>query len=441
MHGNHRRKSSVSVLALSTLIFFGCASNPTGKALDVAPSLPQPLSVAERDLDTLLYLGVELPIVGSTLGAHHDGLLKVPQYTITGTSKLQRTWSSWMNEAGSSMLQDAGYKVRKPSKIFGGVESYADVRYALAGQTTSLSLDTYSPLAGDKTEVQLSVTWELFDAESEAVLYERTTTASAVTGGSSGDGVILAFRRLFLKLLGDPTLVAAFPDARDVPEVGVAASAPDGEWRLEVPRPGELIRVETDDLNPSTTSSAVEGAVESVISLHSKERHGSGFIITRNGLGLTNYHVVADAGPLHAVNHANDSLPARVLRVDTEADVALIEVQCPMPCRTAPVATTEPHLGENLFIIGMPLSDQLSYTVTKGILSATRLQKGVTVVQTDAPVNPGNSGGPILAEEQGGVVGIVNSKYVGEEVEGIGFGISVLDALRRLGVRLPGMGG
>ena len=88
--------------------------------------------------------------------------------------------------------------------------------------------------------------------------------------------------------------------------------------------------------------------------------------------------------------------------------------------------------GEEVIAIGTPLSTELSSTVTKGIISATSrsvaVESGVTMnlIQTDAAINAGNSGGP-LVNTKGEVVGINSSKISGEAVEGIGFSIPIND--------------
>lgn len=162
---------------------------------------------------------------------------------------------------------------------------------------------------------------------------------------------------------------------------------------------------------------------------------GSGFIINQEGYILTNYHVVKGAQEI-SVTLSNDvTTTAQVVNYDENQDVAMIKitdesVEIPATVELGDSDALQP--GEEVIAIGTPLSTELSSTVTKGIISATSrsvaVQSGVTMnlIQTDAAINAGNSGGP-LVNTKGEVVGINSSKISGEAVEGIGFSIPIND--------------
>lgn len=162
---------------------------------------------------------------------------------------------------------------------------------------------------------------------------------------------------------------------------------------------------------------------------------GSGFIINEEGYILTNYHVIQGAQEI-SVTLSNDvTTTAQVVNYDENQDVAMIKitdenVEIPATVELGDSDALQP--GEEVIAIGTPLSTELSSTVTKGIISATSrsvaVQSGVTMnlIQTDAAINAGNSGGP-LVNTKGEVVGINSSKISGEAVEGIGFSIPIND--------------
>ena len=162
---------------------------------------------------------------------------------------------------------------------------------------------------------------------------------------------------------------------------------------------------------------------------------GSGFIINQEGYILTNYHVVKGAQEI-SVTLSNDvTTTAQIVNYDENQDVAMIKitdesVKIPATVELGDSDALQP--GEEVIAIGTPLSTELSSTVTKGIISATSrsvaVQSGVTMnlIQTDAAINAGNSGGP-LVNTKGEVVGINSSKISGEAVEGIGFSIPIND--------------
>ena len=162
---------------------------------------------------------------------------------------------------------------------------------------------------------------------------------------------------------------------------------------------------------------------------------GSGFIINEEGYILTNYHVIQGAQEI-SVTLSNDvTTTAQVVNYDENQDVAMIKitdenVEIPATVELGDSDALQP--GEEVIAIGNPLSTELSSTVTKGIISATSrsvaVESGVTMnlIQTDAAINAGNSGGP-LVNTKGEVVGINSSKISGEAVEGIGFSIPIND--------------
>ena len=171
--------------------------------------------------------------------------------------------------------------------------------------------------------------------------------------------------------------------------------------------------------------------------MHTQEVEGigSGFIINEEGYILTNYHVIQGAQEI-SVTFSNDvTTTAQVVNYDENQDVAMIKitdenVEIPATVELGDSDALQP--GEEVIAIGTPLSTELSSTVTKGIISATSrsvaVESGVTMnlIQTDAAINAGNSGGP-LVNTKGEVVGINSSKISGEAVEGIGFSIPIND--------------
>ena len=164
---------------------------------------------------------------------------------------------------------------------------------------------------------------------------------------------------------------------------------------------------------------------------------GSAFIISRDGLALTNHHVADGQDALTALFADGRERPARVVRTNEEADIALIEIACEEDCWTVSLDDEDPEVGSDVFVIGTPVTESLSHTMTQGIVSGLRLSSGVTLIQTDAAVNPGSSGGPMADATSGRVIGVVTSKLIDEQIEGISFGVAINDALRVVGVVVP----
>lgn len=169
--------------------------------------------------------------------------------------------------------------------------------------------------------------------------------------------------------------------------------------------------------------SSLEEAVAASLTVKSKQGHGSGFLISENGYVVTNYHVVADSTNLQVILNDGSTYSARVLNVNKTADLALLKIEKSGLIPFNILAVNMPDIGEDVFAIGTREAEDLSQTISKGIISSIRSQSnGSKIIQTDAKVNSGNSGGP-LVDGKGNILGIVNAKLKGVGIEGIGFSI------------------
>jgi Tfp pilus assembly protein PilF len=172
----------------------------------------------------------------------------------------------------------------------------------------------------------------------------------------------------------------------------------------------------------------------SVVSLENVEGGGTGFFIDDKGLILTNAHVVASPLPFQVKAEVlkgkeKQSLVFKrveIVGVHPKYDLALARVdpkEHGVKLPPVKLAKVKPGPGRRVYAIGNPAAGGaiLSKTITEGMLSAVdRVVDGLAYHQISAPVNPGNSGGPVC-DKKGEVLGIVTFKY--EEVEGIGFAI------------------
>jgi S1-C subfamily serine protease len=161
---------------------------------------------------------------------------------------------------------------------------------------------------------------------------------------------------------------------------------------------------------------------------------GSGFVIDKAGYIVTNYHVVGNAQSVQVSFSNNDSMKAEIIGKDPATDVALLKVEASSRA-LKPLALGDSdgiHVGDQVAAIGNPLG--LDRSITLGIVSA--LHRSLTspegtpidrVIQTDAALNHGNSGGPLL-NAQGQVVGVSSAISTGDSGEtntGIGFAIPI----------------
>jgi S1-C subfamily serine protease len=182
----------------------------------------------------------------------------------------------------------------------------------------------------------------------------------------------------------------------------------------------------------SRTPSEASSAVALVFA---GEAMGSGFLISPDGYLLTNQHVVGDAQRVRVRWSDKTEAVGEVIRSDRRRDVALIKVD---PKGRTPLAVRQgaPQLGETVFAIGTPLETEFQNTLTRGVVSGSRLVEGQAFVQSDVAVDHGNSGGPLI-DDKGRVVAITDWGYAPDGVShNLNFFIPIDDALRALGVEL-----
>jgi len=152
---------------------------------------------------------------------------------------------------------------------------------------------------------------------------------------------------------------------------------------------------------------------------------GSGFIVSQNGLVLTNRHVLQQRAKITVQLADERTFSAKMVAASDKPDLALLKINSKQPLPVVTLgASSDLMIGESTIAIGNPFG--LSHTVTVGVVSALHRQLKDTdysdVIQTDAAINPGNSGGPLLNID-GQVIGINTAIYA--EGQGIGFAIPV----------------
>ena len=209
--------------------------------------------------------------------------------------------------------------------------------------------------------------------------------------------------------------------------------------------------VTTSELVENSISSSVDKVYYSTVVVIASAKGkqistGTGFIYkkaNKNAYILTNNHVIegADAVQLE-FNDSDKKVDAKIVGGDKYADVAVLTIEDSDDYTAVELGDVDSlKLGDTIFTVGSPMGVNYKGTVTKGILSGKDRMVDVSisnssvtdyymkVIQIDAAVNPGNSGGP-LCDVSGKVIGLISLKIVQDEVEGMGFAIPIEDAIK-----------
>ena len=283
----------------------------------------------------------------------------------------------------------------------------------------------------DTGELFLKVEWAVYST------FERKTVATATTYGYARDSSERP--EVLLPLFGQ-----AFADAvdalandqgfynmlqADTPSSSGPSAAASNESPIAIPKISESRSPVAD--NPDRLT-------RSVVTILSGGGHGTGFFITKDGYLLTNAHVVGGAEKVKILTDDHREYTGWVIRKNKLRDVALVKVDI---SEVSPVSIrqAEAKVAENVYAVGTPQELALSSTVSRGIISAIRMdEKKQPYIQSDVDIHGGNSGGPLM-DSKGNVLGItVMGMYMGEgkTSSGLNLFVPIHDALRVLNITI-----
>ena len=160
---------------------------------------------------------------------------------------------------------------------------------------------------------------------------------------------------------------------------------------------------------------------------------GSGIIVSEDGYIVTNQHVIDGASEISVILNTGDELTAKLVGQDTKTDLAVLKVDTDIQLTWAELGdSNQVQVGELAVAIGNPMGQEFSGSVTAGVISAVNRTMTIddrtyNLLQTDAAINSGNSGGALI-NQYGEVIGINSVKLYQTGVEGMGFAIAISEA-------------
>ena len=188
----------------------------------------------------------------------------------------------------------------------------------------------------------------------------------------------------------------------------------------------------------SSLSDIVESLENGLVQIVTPNASGSGFAISNDGLIITNAHVVEEHEFVTVRSVSGWSFVGMVRGKDDDLDLAVVKIPSLGQVQAMPLGDASGiRTGDTVIAMGFPLSDQLGdgYTVTTGIVSSLRKVGSTERIQTDAAVNSGSSGGPLI-NSAGQVIGVNTTTF--RDYEGISFAISIDEVKTHLAVLSAG---
>ena len=413
-------RSRIIVLITSV----ACAT-PHQRGPEAIPS--SPLLVADPVRETIAFRGVDFALPSPPTDAPGVPVSRPGTRVAELSPAALLEWARDEAKRDARVLEQLGYRVKLEVRSTPHPVD-ATTRFSLAGRLVALIVAASSDPAIDSSTVDLRIEWTLFDTRTHADGLTLTADAHIVGAGAIERSLSAATAASLREFLADSTVKSSLARAAQPAAIAWRRAS----WGASAT---DTITLTTRDVNVDTRGSPLAGAVAAVVSLRGSTGVGSAFLLTRDGLAITNFHVIRNQRALTARFRDGATAAVRVIRTDSRADLALVEIACPADCYTVDLYGSIPSVGEDVFAIGSPVSEQFSHSVTKGIVSGVRRRGAERLLQTDAAVNRGNSGGPLIEARTARVVGIVSEKLELDGVDGMGFAIAVDDALRLLRVR------
>jgi S1-C subfamily serine protease len=326
------------------------------------------------------------------------------------------------NVAASDELRSHGYRVSEPADRLFSEGEMRRTRLRLGGIVRQIRANQFyagpARLRG-AAEVAVSVEFQLYDALEKRVLFSKACEGYAAESGHKPDPINTAILDAFRYLLSEREFVARF-ESLTAGEPEVAAAEP--------------VRMRECPARDQAEGGSIDEVLDAVTVVQVSSGQGAGVLISPDGHILTSAHLVSGLESVQVKLRSGIQLEARVLRSDVVQDVAVLRLPGRgYACVGLARDTAPPVPGTDVFVVGSPLGGELSWSVTRGVISGVRVLDGRQLLQTDASLNPGNSGGPLI-DDHLRVLGIVSFKVAGQGIEGIGFGVPADVVEERLGL-------
>lgn len=339
-------------------------------------------------------------------------------------------------------LRSAGYDVvNNKANLFDdqGVEQ-SRTRLAIGAVITDLKANVCFPKSGwgsgrMRGDSYVQVRWQVQDRFTKTIVYETVTEGTGKTASSLGttyeDIILSAFIKAARNLMADSGFHELVVRTGNEPETSDTSN-----------RQNKPTTIPARALYKNGYQQNIEAIQNNVFVVRDgRDGHGSGFFIAP-GWGLTNYHVTGEAETVAIRTQDGKLYTAQVVSRHRGRDVALLKI-AKANYSGIPIQRALPKIGNDVLVIGAPEREQLQGTITKGIVSSIRQMdifgegKKQSIIQADAAITGGNSGG-VLLDHNGNAIGITVA--ADREANDINLFIPIADGLKWLNARYGNSG-
>ena len=362
------------------------------------PKAAEPFPAAAFET-SIMFLGLELPEVGTELGGHYAGgnnLRTTSYYMIDGA---RQRWTTLASQRAEAILRAVGFRVHAVTQA-SGAQPVHNVQYGLLGQVRELQVRTRGSSEPYSIEVQTKIGWELLDLGSGTAVFGRELEVTTREIGEVEQIIGTALDQALSRLMDDGSFRNAIAVPRSVPGGDIPSS-----FRRAIPPPGEVFVIALNEQLADTSAKPAEKMSAGVITLRGRDNTmGTAFVLTRDGLALADARLVRSMDHLRARLPSGVDRPVRLLRRGGSLDAALIQVACPGVCTTVDWdAPPSVPVYTSVMAVGAPQRDGEQPTITTGRVGGRwGISSGVTVEGMDTI----EGGEPVGRAASGKVFGV-----------------------------------
>jgi serine protease Do len=336
-----------------------------------------------------------------------------------------------------------------PGRMFDEDEDMMRANFSIGAKVVDVKMDLcrkttiWGTPSGETGEASLTIEWTVYDLLRRRSVFKTETKGYANQRIANYETVDLLLEEAFAAAAHN---LGANPEFHDLvffgtqpikdPKTDIDFDEPD----ITLFDPQENVTLPPLPLSTQPVKTRLEDARKTAVMIQAGQSHGSGFFISADGHIITNAHVVGFAKRVRVVlSGKKKALTAEVLRRDMVRDIALLRLES-LPEKFVPpllpIRTEKVKIGETVYAIGAPMKRRLQDTITSGIVSAHRTDRKtrLPLIQADADIHGGNSGGPLL-DEFGNIIGLAVS---GISIDNAGIGLNnfipIEDGLSKLNI-------
>ena len=395
------------------------------------PAVQQKQAVSAQGADLKVTLAVDklkISILqGDEMGGTSFGWFCANRQPLTAGEAYIKNYGAYITSIATQELKRLGYPLagKGQSNAF-DVDVAAAPDFRIGGILTEARHELCSLNNTAEGWVYYKIDWALFSEKKQKVVYQATAEGLAASKDKVPDLPKRAIVSSLGNFLSSPAILEALKSSDPA---GATAAAPAAG--------ASAVEAATGTLSFKGVAVAGGGALKNqaqlrnaVVTLETAAGSGSGFFIDKDGHLLTNAHVVKGSKYARIKLQNGDKAVAEVVKVNEQADVALLKTSLTDGDALAIRSGAALDVGSDVYAIGSPLG-VLNNSMTRGVLSADRVLQGKRVLQSDAAVTFGSSGGPLL-DGDGRVIAITQGGV--EAGKGFNFFIPIEEALKALQV-------